>query len=360
MNDMQKYRVIGMMSGTSVDGLDICYSEYTIDSSGQIAFIIKAAATYPYADAFAQRLIDAIHVSAEELCQLDMELGEWIGDKVCHFIDQHSAEPHFIASHGHTIFHQPERGLTVQIGNGQKIHQLTSVPVVYDFRVLDVVHGGQGAPLVPIGDQMLFGDFASCVNIGGFANLSFEDDGRRAYDICATNIVLNELAQKLGKPYDEGGSIAASHHVDQNLLNALNEIPYYQDTYPKSLGKEWVEQTIKPILNRFNHIDTGDQISTYSQHMGLQISKAISSHTPADDKVLITGGGAFNTHLIETIERLSSQQIVIPEPLLVNYKEALVFGLMGLLRVLNRPNCLASVTGADKNTSGGTVIGTLR
>jgi anhydro-N-acetylmuramic acid kinase len=359
---VQKYRVIGTMSGTSVDGLDIVYCEFSWESWDRLEFVILEAATTPYPDGLRKELINSMHLSATDLLALDFQLGEWMGHEISAFIAEHQIPKCLVASHGHTVFHQPEKGLTLQIGNGVKIHQQTDYPTVFDFRTLDVCGGGQGAPLVPIGDQLLFGSYGGCINIGGFANISFQDGSDRvAFDICPTNIVLNELTESMGMAYDHGGGIARANQVIPELLVQLNELAFYKTSFPKSLGKEWVEEYIKPILDTFSKYSTEDLITTFTHHMANQICLAIDSIPDLQsNQILVTGGGAFNTYLLELVQNsLVDAVLVVPDKNLINYKEALVFGLMGLLRIHDQNNCLSTVTGSSSDCSSGVVVGSL-
>ena len=355
---MQKYRVIGMMSGTSVDGLDIAYCEFRTNDWKSFDFDIKESSTISYPASLKTPLIDSIYLDAISLLDLDIRLGEWMGNQVKLFIDQNSIDTCLIASHGHTVFHQPEKGFTLQIGNGQKIHQITRFPVAYDFRSLDIAFGGQGAPLVPIGDELLFGQYEYCLNIGGFANISFHNGDRKAFDIGAVNIVLNALTSLLEMPYDNDGKIARKGSEIPELSKALNEIEYYQKPFPKSIGKEWVEENVQSIIRPFqNSFSTENIITTYTNHIGKIIAQSIQELSARNGSVLATGGGVHNGYLMEIIQDHCSLKIEKPDTELIDFKEAAVFGLMGLLRCNDQINCLKSVTGAFEDTSGGIIIG---
>lgn len=347
---MNHYRVAGLMSGTSLDGVDIacCYFR---EENGQWEYAIVRAETFPYPAEWKARLQQLPMASAMELARAHSDYGRYLGNLVNDFLTQHHLEAELVASHGHTIFHQPHLGFTCQIGDGAAIAAACGIPVISDFRSLDVALGGQGAPLVPLGDQMLFGGYDSCLNIGGFANISFENEGRRiAYDICPANIILNYLSEELGHPYDRDGLLAASGKVNENLLQQLNKTGYYLLPPPKSLGREWVENTILPLLSSYN-ISGYDKLRTATEHIAIQLSKAIGN-TP-DQKVLVTGGGAFNIFMLQRLVNLTTTQLFIPDNQLVNFKEALVFALLGVLRLRGEPNCLAAVTGAGENACGG-------
>ena len=357
---MKKYAVIGLMSGTSLDGLDVAYVEFIRDNNW--SFNTIECKTLKYGVDLDARLRDASNLSAIALKRLDIDFGKWIGEQVKQFINKKGVRPDLIASHGHTIFHQPEIGITMQIGDGNQIMLQTGIKTISDFRALDVANGGQGAPLVPIGDKFLFSNYDLCLNLGGFSNVSMEHQGERiAFDICPVNTVLNHLSGILGKPFDKNGAIAKTGKVNPKLLAALNALPYYQQAPPKSLGIEWVQKNIFPIM-------IGDKpenlLATYCQHVADQVINAvlyIMKEQNTEPKMLVTGGGAHNTFLIESIkkEALGRLNIVIPENQIVDFKEAIIFAFLGVLRSLNEINTLKSVTGAKTSSSGGTVFDSL-
>jgi len=348
---MQKFKGLGIMSGTSLDGLDIALCEFEFTSKWN--FKIEKATTLEYSNYWISQLSNAHLLSGFDLTNLHKEFGRFIGTSAIEFLNNLDVKVDFIASHGHTIFHQPEKQLTLQIGDGAEISAITNIKTVSDFRTLDVALGGQGAPLVPIGDELLFSDYDYCINIGGFANISFKkDDKRFAYDICPANIILNYFAQKLNKDFDEDGLLGQEGTVDKDLLKALNEIEYYNLSYPKSLGREWLNNTFTPIFSK-SDISLIDKISTIYEHIAEQISKCINRNQA---KVLITGGGAYNKHLINLIKEKTSSEIIIPNAEIIEYKEALIFAFLGLLRINEQINTLASVTGAKKDSSGGVIF----
>jgi anhydro-N-acetylmuramic acid kinase len=349
---MNNYNVIGLMSGTSLDGLDIAYCHFEKNSDKWKYQIIRAC-TIPYSAEWQDRLKSAERGSAMELTQTDHHYGQLLGKLTKSFIDDNHLGPEFIASHGHTVFHQPQNRLTLQIGSGAAIAAETGLPVVCDFRSMDVALGGQGAPLVPIGDRLLFPEYDYCLNLGGIANISNENCGRRiAFDICPANMVLNSLANQIDIPYDENGETARQGELNLQLLTKLNDLEYYQKNPPKSLGKEWVLSEFFPILE-LSEIPVKDKLMTVSGHIAYQISKAVQSSK--NRKMLVTGGGAFNTFLMEKIREQCQLEIIIPDPDTVNFKEALIFAFLGVLRWRNEVNCLRSYTGASHDNSGGAV-----
>ena len=339
---------IGLMSGTSLDGLDIVYVKF---ESGSNFFDIINCYTAEYGFEWKEKLQQAISLPKGELKILDIEFGKYLGIKVNEFIEAFAIKNiDFIASHGHTVHHQPEKGITLQIGNGQEIANITNCRVVCDFRTQDVLLGGQGAPLVPIGDELLFSKYAYCLNLGGFANISYrENNKRKAFDICPVNIVLNFYARKLGLNFDNGGEIASKGKLNELLFKELNELTFYKKAPPKSLGLEWVQREIYPLIDKLE-IDIPSVLRTFIEHAAYQIAKKIKEGT-----VLITGGGAFNKFLIAKIESKISSKINLPKKELIDFKEALIFAFLGVLRVEERVNCLSSVTGASKNNIGGSI-----
>ncbi|SDS27520.1 anhydro-N-acetylmuramic acid kinase [Polaribacter sp. KT25b] len=339
---------IGLMSGTSLDGIDLVYVKF--DANNYKDFEIIYAETISYTDVWKNTLQKAIHFSSDELAILNNDYGKLLGNVVHRFIDKFQIQKiDFIASHGHTILHQPAKGITLQIGDGQTIAAITNQKVVCDFRTQDVKLGGQGAPLVPIGDELLFSDFDFCLNLGGFSNISFKkEDKRIAFDICPVNIVLNFYANKLGLEYDTSGKIASEGKLNETLLKQLNALTFYQQKPPKSLGLEWVQENIFPLIDELE-TDVSSILRTFVEHVAIQISNIIIGN----NSVLITGGGVFNSFLIERIADHSNIKIKLPNTKLINFKEALIFAFLGLLKTDNQVNCLSSVTGASIDHSSG-------
>lgn len=350
------YRVIGVMSGTSLDGIDLVEIEFSItdktSSQSKWRFDICTSRTHPYPLLWKQKLQQAISFTDDELSKLDQEYTAYLSEVIIDFIKENKLHQlDAICSHGHTILHQPAKGRTLQIGNQQQLSKLIGQKVVCDFRVQDVALGGQGAPLVPIGDELLFSAHAYCLNLGGFANVSSQVDGKRkAYDICPVNIILNRFAEKLGKPFDDGGLSARSGAINLDLLEQLNRLPFYKKPPPKSLGLEWVQQFVFPLLEATS-ISTEDMLRTLVEHFAIQIAGEFCEGT----SVLITGGGAYNSFLIERIQFHKQVNIVIPSNEIVEFKEALIFGLLGVLKLRSEVNCLASVTGAEMDHSSGII-----
>jgi len=353
---MKEYSVIGLMSGTSLDGLDIAYCTFK-SNKGKWQYSIKCAETIKYSKEWFQKLKEAHHYGGEKLLQIHSEYGEFLGKKVLDFIRKNKLITiDLVSSHGHTVFHNPENGFTFQLGNGASLAATCGITSVCDFRILDVALKGQGAPLVPIGDRLLFPEYDFCLNLGGFSNISYEVKGNRiAFDICPVNTALNYLAETRGKAFDRGGAIAKSGRINKELLVKLNKLDYYQKKKSKSLGREWLQKYFLPVLNSSN-ISIEDKLATVTEHIAYQISQVILS-VDKKGKILITGGGAKNSFLILKLkEKLRGSQIIIPEQSLVDFKEALVFAFLGILRMEQKINTLCSVTGASKDSSGGVVF----
>lgn len=373
---MKYQHVIGIMSGTSLDGVDLAYCVFKMGNADSVnklndfkkeerqdtttddknwSYEVRKATTIPYPEALKQKLAQAMSLSGYELALLHNELGRYIGTQVNEFMADFAEEVELIASHGHTVFHRPDLGMTLQIGSGADIAASCGKPTVCDFRTLDVALGGQGAPLVPIGDELLFGQYDICLNLGGISNLSYRENGlRKAYDISPCNIVLNQLAQQMGKEYDEDGIIAQSGRIDMPLLEKLNRLGYYQQTGTKSLGREWIDSEFFPILNS-SHLSVPDQMRTVCEHIAFQIAEACNS--AGGKSLLITGGGAHNTFLIDLIRQKFHGQVIIPDDNTIDFKEAIIFAFLGMLRANGLPNCLASVTGAKRDSCGGAIYG---
>ena len=352
-----------LMSGTSLDGVDLAYCRFKRDR-GKWTYRIIHSKTVHYPEHWKKKLREIGNKDAKTFVHAHKEYGKYIGKIANEFIIKNDLKVDFISSHGHTIFHAPAEKITFQLGDGAAIAAQCKLTVVCDFRSMDVELGGQGAPLVPVGDRLLFGEYDYCLNLGGFANISYDNDKneRVAHDICPVNIVLNELAQKCGCAFDNMGKIAASGKIKRPLLDKLNALAFYEMLPPKSLGKEWVIMNFNSPLDK-TKISVEDKLSTITEHIAIQLTSAIdrghlnnrTKNIPANCKVLVTGGGAHNKYLVDRIKSLSSNKIVIPYKELVDYKEALIFAFLGVLRMNNEINCLKSATGASEDNIGGNI-----
>jgi anhydro-N-acetylmuramic acid kinase len=350
-----KTQILGMMSGTSLDGLDMALCEFTDSQNGWSYRILKTGFR-GYDDPMHRKLSKAISAKGEELLQLHHDYGQWLGTRAHDFLKDVGTQPDAIASHGHTVHHRPDKGFTFQLGDPRQIALATGIKTVGDFRSLDVALGGQGAPLVPIGDHLLFGNYDFCLNLGGISNISFDHGGKRlAFDIGVANMLLNHLCNPIGVPYDPEGSRARAGRLNPGLLKALDALPYYDRPFPKSTGYEWFRDAILPLLDRFPDRPE-NQLHTAVQHIAGQISRQIQE-LANKGYVLVTGGGALNNYLIEVLqERLGpAYRIELPSSELISFKEALIFAFLGALRLQGRTNVLASVTGATRDSCSGVV-----
>jgi len=346
------YLVIGLMSGTSLDGLDIAYCKFFYKNQRWNYEIVNAT-TVDYNPTWRGQLADADQLSGNDLWRLHVQLGHYFGKQVKEFISSNHLSVDFVCSSGHTIFHRPELGYTAQISDGASVAAECGLDVICDFRASDVAFGGQGAPLVPIGDKLLFSDFDFCLNIGGICNISFEHNNHRvAWDVAPANMLLNYYVSSINLLFDENGTIAASGSINQLLLDELNKIEYYHTPYPKSLGKEYVFERFIPIINKYN-IPVADIMATLCEHIAMEVSRSI--YSPDQKRLLITGGGALNGFLISRIKAHTHHEVIVPDEKLINFKEALIFAFLGVLRVENQQNCLKEVTGALQNSIGGAI-----
>lgn len=343
------------MSGTSLDGIDLVAAEF-----GQIndkwKFNIVGTETIVYSREWINKLEQSPTLSGLELIELHNDFGNFIGIQVIRFIKAKNFTPDLISSHGHTVFHQPEKGITFQIGNGANIAANTKIKTIADFRSQDIALGGQGAPLVPIGDRLLFSEYDYCLNLGGFSNISFEKNLKRvAFDICPVNIILNYFAEKQGFAFDRNGELGRKGKVNTKLLRELNQIKYYLKKPPKSLAREWLMEVFMPVIDN-SEIDEKDKLRTIYEHISLQIADVVKDGGKGKEKMLITGGGAFNKFLIELLLSKTSLELVVPSKELINFKEALIFALLGFLKLNGQINCLSSVTGASHDHCSGVIF----
>jgi len=349
---MSKYNAIGLMSGSSMDGLDIAYCEFEFKDN-KWSYKILYAETYQYDEEWYLTLKHLAKADALKIQKIHFSYGELLARFVNNFINKYKIKVNLIASHGHTIFHEPASNFSYQIGDGQTIAYHTGVKTICDFRSKDILFGGQGAPLVPIGDKLLFSDFDFCLNIGGITNISFNENSKRiAFDISGANQILNHLSNQFGKPYDENGRIAQLGKMNKQLFDTLNDDEYFLMKNPKSLSNHYVEKHFIKLVDEFN-CSIEDKLFTVCKHIAYQINNSVKKHESGD--LLITGGGAYNTFLINAIKRETHHHIVIPDSSLIEFKEALIFAFMGVLRSLGEINCLASVTGAKKDSSCGVI-----
>jgi len=354
---VNKQRILGLMSGTSLDGLDLCLAEFIQGEAGW-TYTLVAAQTLEYTAQMRRELSEALAYLPDRLDSAHRDYGIWLGTQAKNWLQTKGLTCDAIASHGHTVHHRPDQGYTFQLGDGQSLSNASASEVICDFRSQDVALGGQGAPLVPIGDELLFGRYGFCLNLGGICNVSMKFQGsRKAFDVGICNMLLNRLSEALGHQYDAGGEIAAAGHLLPELLNSLNDLDYYRIQGPKSTGVEWFNHHVWPLFvdrqGRFLG-DIKDQLHTACHHIAYQIAQSINRFTTDNRKVLITGGGAHNLFLIQCLKSyLPEHLLVVPQDGLVDAKEALIFAFMGALHRAGQVNCLAEVTGARVNSIAG-------
>jgi len=354
---VNKQRILGLMSGTSLDGLDLCLAEF-IQEDAVWTYTIVAAQTLEYSHQMKRELSEALTYPPDQLNQAHHAYGLWLGTQARKWLESQGLTCDALASHGHTVHHRPDQGYTFQLGAGQPLSNASGSEVICDFRSQDVALGGQGAPLVPIGDELLFGQYGFCLNLGGICNVSMKFQGsRKAFDVGMCNMLLNRLAEGLGHHYDAGGEIAASGHLLPELFAALNDLDYYRIQGPKSTGVEWFNQHVWPLFIDRRGLfrdDIKDQLHTACRHIAYQIAQSINRFTTDNRRVLITGGGAHNVFLIQCLQSyLPKHSLVVPQDGLVDAKEALIFAFMGALHRAGQVNCLAEVTGARVNSIAG-------
>ena len=346
------FKVIGIMSGTSLDGIDIAHC--TFKKGKNWTYKIDKAKTVEYPKKLKEKLKSSFELSGYNLIKLDHSLGEFIGLEIKKFLKHNNLDPEIISSHGHTVFHNPKEKIGLQIGNANKILSIVKIPVIDNFRELDIILGGQGAPLVPIGEKLLFKGYDYFINLGGIINITKIDSSSvKAYDVVPSNIVLNSISNKLNFEFDNKGNIARKGKLISTLFDELNSLKFYKKNHPKSIGIEWINKKIFPIIYKSNH-KLEDVMTTFSNHIAYQLIKNIHGK---NNKILITGGGVYNDFLVEKIKDYdkNKNRWIIPDDNLVKYKEALIFAFMGLLRKLNKKNILNNVTGSIINISAGNV-----
>jgi anhydro-N-acetylmuramic acid kinase len=355
-----EYRAIGLMSGSSLDGLDVVYVTF-LEQGGGWSFSLGAAECISYSPAWIERLRNATELSAREYCLLHTDYGRWLGEQVNAFIDRHQLQYKVgvVGSHGHTTFHMPAQRMTGQLGDGAALAATTGLPVVTDLRALDVALGGQGAPIVPIGEKYLFAGIQYFLNLGGIANISSAGDPYVAFDVCAANRVLNMIASLQGLSFDNGGALAASGKVHEGLLAQLGALPYYQQPYPKSLANDFGTDVVFPMVQA-SGLSVADKLATYTHHIVSQIAASLrqlaGTHTGQETRLLATGGGACNEFMIAQLRKaVAPLGVVVEVPAIdiVQYKEALIMAFMAVLRWRQENTVLSSVTGAIRDSIGG-------
>jgi anhydro-N-acetylmuramic acid kinase len=361
-----KYNVVGLMSGTSLDGLDLCLCSFTFNPTGKWKYSVTKAETTPYDRFWQQALMHASSLTGSELIRLDRQYGAWLGEQVKQFLSGLPA--HFVASHGHTVFHMPSKGITFQLGAGAALHAVCGLAVVCDFRSIDVAFGGEGAPLVPAGERILFSEFELLLNLGGIANITFQSPGGNifAHDVAFANMAFNRLASLAGLPYDHNGNLTATGRVSKELY-ALFQETLGAISGAQSLGREQFEQHLEGLLLHPKY-KLEDKLCTYAHYVVNAIESAVKTSSVMDGvevlkpRMLVTGGGAENTYFMRLLkQKLDAHcHVVIPDVQTIRFKEAIVFAFLGLLRLMGKPNALQSATGASRDSIGGALYGSLK
>lgn len=350
---MNKHTALGVMSGSSLDGVDLALCNFAEDNGRWTYEIIKAE-TVTYSDEWRQLLSKIPAAPARDLVEQDILYGKYLGALCRNFLNKYQLSTNLIASHGHTVFHNPEKGYTFQLGDGQALASASGIKTICDFRSKNVLLGGQGAPLVPIGDEILIKDMDYCLNLGGIANISFHESGQRiAFDICPANQLLNYLSLRKGLSYDKDGRLARNGKMIKELFEEMNSNLYYPRPVPKSLGNEYVRDSFISIFEKY-HEPAEDLLFTSVKHIAFQIRKIFNGKS--SQKVLVTGGGAHNRFLMDSIQNEIGGKFIVPNKDLIDFKEAMIFAFMGVLRDLGEINCLASYTGAKRDLSAGDVF----
>lgn len=344
-----EYYVVGVMSGSSLDGVDVCLTKFNQLAEQKWSFEMIQTQTLELPQPLSNQLLSADQLQALDLLILDHQYGQWLGEEIKKWIETLSTKPSLIGVHGHTVFHQPASGVSLQIGSGLKISTTTGLPVVDRFRDKDVALGGQGAPLVPFGEGMLFSEYQAFINFGGIANISIHQDSVRAWDIAPCNQVFNFLSRKVGKNYDSEGQLAKTGTVDDSWLHYLGTLEYFHQPPPKSLSNQWTEHVLKNAPSK-----PENALATYVEFLSTEIANTLNNEAKPM-KLLLSGGGAKNTVLIDSIQQkvASHHHLELPSSDIIEYKEALIFAFLALFRHLQLPNVLASATGATRDSVSG-------
>ena len=340
--------IAGLMSGSSLDGVDIAIIHF--EENGYFpSWKVLHTTTIPFDQNILHHLVNVTQMTGYELAVFDFQLGQYFGQCLQNFIQSIPTTVDYISSHGHTVFHDPANGMTLQIGNGAAIAAATQLPVICQHRYMDIAFGGKGTPLVPIVEKYLYPDYDHFINLGGIANVSIHTkDTVIAYDSCPCNQVFNHYAQLLHHSFDDKGHLSRSGKVDQDLLMALEAIPFYHVSAPKSIDNSWIQSYVIPLMDSFD-IAIVDRMATFTEHVSIQLHKAMSQ-----DPCLVTGGGAYHDYLLERC-RQKGMQLVIPNDLQINFKESILMAYLGYLRILQLPATLPSVTGASQPTIAGVI-----
>lgn len=363
---------VGLMSGTSLDGVDAALVKIHEDEKGRIRYELIHFLTKPFSPGIKEEIEQAISLdqsNVQLICSLNFKLGYELADAV-KFVCKEAAFPleklDFVASHGQTIWHNPEKmgpfvPSTLQIGESSVIAYETNCQVVSNFRVMDVAAGGQGAPLVSYTDYLLYNDPERNIilqNIGGIANLTYLPKGGTVNDIVAFdtgpgNMMLDYIASKyFNVPYDDEGNIARSGHVIPRLLKELMNDPYITKEPPKTTGREYFgTQYVDQIIERYPEEKKEDLLATFTHFVAESIGYNYMHFVGPVDRVIISGGGSYNTYLVELICANVACEVQVLEAYdeNSNAKEAIAFALLGYQTLHGRTNNARNATGASKD-----------
>lgn len=358
--------VVGLMSGTSLDGISAAVARFRDANDGRVDVDLLAFTSRSYTVAERARLARALGgATPEEYCRLNFDLGDWLADAAIRVMAEAGvarADIAAIASHGQTIWHEPGHS-TWQTGEAAVIAERTGIDVVSDFRVRDVAAGGQGAPLVPIADAMLFSsatEWRGLQNLGGIGNITVvpprgQIEGVRAFDTGPGAGVIDRVTRSLRPelPYDVDGKLAMAGRPNMQIVSELLAAPYFAAPPPKSTGPElFNDDYVKNLIARARSAGASDEdiVATAVQLTAESVGDAYRRFIAEPIReVLVSGGGAKNPALFAAIVKSAA-------PVKVRHfdevffdgeaKEAVAFALLGYLHVTNRPGNVPSATGA--------------
>jgi len=341
--------IAGVMSGSSLDGLDIAIVHFSPNSDWQLLWSYDI----PYTPEWVSRLKNYHLLSSTEYVSLKFDFSRYIGELVGDALGDYSGNVDYVSFHGHTLLHLPEKGITEQIGNGGVLAAILNIPTITDFRTQDVTKGGVGTPLAPLVELNLFKGHDYYLNLGGIANITKLIDAAKlmAYDVCPCNQVLNYFSNQMGKDYDEGGEIARSGTINKNLIDYLNSIPYFDQNPPKSLDNNWI---MNEVIPNFPAGKIEDTLHTFCNWVAECIANEVEESKASS--LMVSGGGAHNTYFMECLtSRLSSKncELHLPSKEIIDFKEAILMSLMAYKYINGESNVLCSVTGASSDSIGG-------
>ncbi len=343
---------IGLMSGTSLDGLDACLVRETVYGS-RIEVIQSHASAFSGAlQEELTRIIQTGQASLPDLVRLEAEYTDVVIEQCLQLIQTSPGPISVIGFHGQTLWHDPEVGSTLQIGFAERLSEKTGVPVAHQFRRGDMARGGKGAPLAPLFHETHFcreTENVAVLNLGGIANISLLIPGQpsRGWDIGPANTLSDVWHQKhRQRPFDRNGEYASSGSVNQDLLDELLSDPYFAKKPPKSTGREYFSKAwLDKVLEYMPPLDPADVQATLNQLTAEQVNNAL----PEDiDILVVCGGGVHNAHLMDLIDETVDPLVVTSDAFTVDpdYVEAACFGWLGLQCLDDRPLDTQKITGS--------------